>query len=588
RRVLAIPELLELVFVHLEDADNAMNALVCKAWSEVALDLLWREVDDLEQAFSLLAPIVSSPEEEDVSGRRFSRPLEPHDWARFVRYSSRVRTLEVASDVGEDRLRGAQVFDEIAQTRTSAHLFPKLSSLTWEAGRLRLSLMLMHENVKQFAVHLTPSPTYTFGVLFQDIALRMPKLTKLDLRFEFSVREIEDDLCRLYSALPKLKIVILPKFCITSRITETLSRSEHIEVIQFEFFEHQGSGSAADITEWDPRLAEGAFPSLDDLSVSVHFPALLRFLSAPFFPRHLRKLYVHSINPESPAAVHEVVAAVVSACPRLTEFALDYAGDPHPSPFRGGAAAPDEQLTLDTLRPLLAVPTLTTLTVNWDTPLALAPADLDALARAWPRLEHLELSVAPVRAAVDPSGPPPLTLAALVPFARHCPRLRELGLFLAARAADVRPPTADALLLSGAGVAGVRFSPALEWLHVGCSPIDDAEAVARFLSRVLPPGVRVSVDAGPGGRQWGRVAVEGEADARAHAARRAETEAGAARWTEVARLLPPLARVRAEERGRRAALEREVEDLRMRCGVLEERRAAGAAAAMVDEGCVLL
>ncbi len=56
QRVLVIPELLELVFSFLNAQDNARNARVCKAWTQVALDMLWRGVDDLPRLLSLLAP----------------------------------------------------------------------------------------------------------------------------------------------------------------------------------------------------------------------------------------------------------------------------------------------------------------------------------------------------------------------------------------------------------------------------------------------------------------------------------------------------------------------------------------------------
>ncbi len=54
QRVLVIPELLELVlsFLSFPNAqDNARNARVCKAWTQVALDL-----DDRPRLLSLLAP----------------------------------------------------------------------------------------------------------------------------------------------------------------------------------------------------------------------------------------------------------------------------------------------------------------------------------------------------------------------------------------------------------------------------------------------------------------------------------------------------------------------------------------------------
>ena len=57
-RVLAIPEIVELVFSFVDESEHVKNACVCKVWSEVALDLLWRRVEDLPRLFCLLAPMV--------------------------------------------------------------------------------------------------------------------------------------------------------------------------------------------------------------------------------------------------------------------------------------------------------------------------------------------------------------------------------------------------------------------------------------------------------------------------------------------------------------------------------------------------
>jgi F-box-like len=56
-RVLAIPELLDMIFSYGTKASNAFCACVCRRWSEVALDNLWREVDNMYCLFGLLAPL---------------------------------------------------------------------------------------------------------------------------------------------------------------------------------------------------------------------------------------------------------------------------------------------------------------------------------------------------------------------------------------------------------------------------------------------------------------------------------------------------------------------------------------------------
>ena len=57
-RLLYIPELLHLIFGFLSKKCNVSNARVCKLWSEIALDVIWREVDNLVHMFTALKPII--------------------------------------------------------------------------------------------------------------------------------------------------------------------------------------------------------------------------------------------------------------------------------------------------------------------------------------------------------------------------------------------------------------------------------------------------------------------------------------------------------------------------------------------------
>jgi len=56
---LLIPELLKNIFSFAERHDNVNHACVCKQWSEIALDLVWREVENILQLLTLLRPCVS-------------------------------------------------------------------------------------------------------------------------------------------------------------------------------------------------------------------------------------------------------------------------------------------------------------------------------------------------------------------------------------------------------------------------------------------------------------------------------------------------------------------------------------------------
>jgi hypothetical protein len=59
KRVLAIPELLDIIISFLEKGDALSCALVSKAWSTVALDVLWREIDSGVDLLRQLGPMCS-------------------------------------------------------------------------------------------------------------------------------------------------------------------------------------------------------------------------------------------------------------------------------------------------------------------------------------------------------------------------------------------------------------------------------------------------------------------------------------------------------------------------------------------------
>lgn len=72
QRVGSIPELLDLIFDQLDHSSNANNAVVCKVWSEVAHDKLWREVCNPKQLLSILAPISTFTGVSDMAAIQIS------------------------------------------------------------------------------------------------------------------------------------------------------------------------------------------------------------------------------------------------------------------------------------------------------------------------------------------------------------------------------------------------------------------------------------------------------------------------------------------------------------------------------------
>ncbi|KAH9934609.1 hypothetical protein B0H21DRAFT_699332 [Amylocystis lapponica] len=570
-RVLQIPEIVGLIFSHMDDRDNARNACVCKRWSDIALDTLWSNLDrDLRRLFSLLAPVVS----HSPMGLAFSRALTPDDWARFSKYAVRVRQLRYYEDQ-EPRLYRSSMFDEIARTRTTLNILPHLHTLEWHSiqpERCRSAVVFMHENIKHFSVRLHKSTQYPLSDFFMDVAVRMPALVHLDLCFTFPVHEIEGDLTALIRRLPKLRKIVLPLYTLTSKVVETLSTLQHLGTIQFEFMERQGQGDVLDLARFAPRLEEGAFPALWDLSLSAHLSDMTRFLSGSFSPTNLTSLYVHVLSAVATSTVTDFIVAVSENCQLLTHLYLELLMATTASELdvleRAG-----HWLTFDALRPILRCHRLIAFELRWALPLQISQDDIEELASQWPFLEMLTLNCEPVPLA--PLTPSPLTLRALLPFAAHCPNLRELGLYLSATAADL-----DAL--AGGGTGNTPTFRSLARLRTGLSSITEPGPVALFLSALCPLGCEVAAGVSwPDG--FGVRAADVDADVLEDMQGRAAV--WYERWEEVGRVLPLLVRLRAEERARRTALEREVADLRVRCSVLEERATLKMAG---DDSCVVL
>ncbi|OCH87176.1 hypothetical protein OBBRIDRAFT_796441 [Obba rivulosa] len=568
-RVLGIPEIVEMIFTFMDDVDNARNACVCRRWSDIALNHLWRELYGLHQLFRLLGPLRAVEKPCGPLIESFDRTIDADDWKRLNPYARRVRKLVHCEQLHSEQPHphlAATLFDEVARTRTSMDILPHLQSLEWyvnSAERMRLSVMFMHENIKHFAVWLRWSDIYPLSAFFKDVVARMPYITELDLRFLCPVRDIQDELLELIRGLPELQRIILPVYSLTSSIIEGLSKLQHLGVIQFEYI-NQGNGDPDDLQYFAPRLEEGSFPALYDLSLSLHLSDMTRLLKSNFAPTNLTSLYVHALTASDQATVVEFFAVVAENCKMLTHLYLDA------MVLIGKMDLPltpqtDERLTFDALRPLLSCTKLKTFDLRWPTLVHLSQENVEEIAVSWPDIEVLVLNSEPI--PHPHADPPTLTLRALLPLAQHCPKLTELGFHMDASTADLdvwdMSPTPSA-----------QPFKALKKLYVGLSAIHEAGPVALFLSQLCPLGA--ALVPGVSFHDYMRVPSHMQPDQLTVVTTFDQDMSRLyERWAEVGRMMPLLTSLRMRERERTRALEREMEDLRTRCKVLEERARLG-------------
>ncbi|KAF8629309.1 hypothetical protein AX15_003513 [Amanita polypyramis BW_CC] len=582
QRVLFIPELLDMIFSYLGLSDNAANARVCKRWCEVALDTLWREVEDMHRLCSVLAPLYVA----DTSEYKFSRPPESSDWKRFERYSGRVRRLRYRP--GNSHCPISQsVFDDIARTRTSLAILPNMHTLEWE-GSLTLCVMFMHSNIRRFAIRLphvmdltsvdtslasdisqvslSPKSSSILRPFFADVIDRMPNLTHLNIKMNFAISRVESEVAELIRGLKKLKKFAAPRYCVTTDIMDVLSKLEFLGCVEFQYSDDQGCGDPEDVSEFTPTVEEGVFPSLWDLGLAVCYDDFTRFINAPFAPTNLRMVYLDSQFFETPEGIKSLLVALSENCQLLQSLALLSRVDVM-NGIQGIDPADEQCITFDILKPLLNCPNLTSFELVHGCPVVVTQDEIEELAEKWPSLETLLLNNEP--GFINDAR---LTLDALLPFARHCPRLRHLGMFINASTVGQTynsTPTRRS--------REPRYAPifkSLRKLSMGVSPVSDINGVTLFLSSICPADCLVE-----SGVTWDEKLYVPADVVRAIKVR-------CERWARVEEMLPGMVELRLQERAWSKEVEKENEDLKIRNSILLGKLGLTPTSKAADDSCI--
>ncbi|KAH9004724.1 hypothetical protein EDB86DRAFT_2885129 [Lactarius hatsudake] len=563
QRVLAIPELLQIIFSFGTRASNASNALVCRNWREVALDYVWAEVDDMYYLLQILAPL---PRRGGIEFYTFRRTPTPEDWARFAPYARRVRTLKFGTDLlasGRAVNLGDSVFHDLARSRTTLEIFPNLRRLWWETEHIALrsqhAVLFMHDKVKEFGFSLnTEDPM----ALATDVVGRMPSLLSLKCFVDDYGVDHDPILKYLLSHLPELQEITIPKQSLGGQVLKSLSLLPELRVVQFDNLGGIGRTPTPVIAD---TLEEGAFPMLDDLCLDSTLEDMRNYLTGGAFLPQIRSLSVESVIPESSLAVQEFLTDVTRCYPSLETIAVDVIV---------GIEEQDacELLMPAHLHPILSLKQLIRLELRHNLPLQISEADLAEFGAALPAIEFLVLNPEPLLLSK-----PCLTIHSLPTIGQNFPNLFHLEIYLDAEGVEMQQPPPPP-------PANMRVFPHLRALNVGVSPLGpDQVPVALFLSYLLSDNERVDIRSGS---SWDPELFESSAEYGTKLQERCQ------RWEEVAKTLPLLLQLRKEEKAHRRDIEKEVEDLRMRNEILMgnismKNLNAKPASLTYDKGCIV-
>lgn len=541
QRVLAIPELLQIIFSFGTRASNASNALVCRNWYEAALDHVWTEVDDLYYLLQLLAPL--HRRRGETKFYTFQRTPTPEDWARFAPYARRVRTLKFDTDpwaADTAFCLGDSVFHDLARSRTTLEVFPNLRRLWWEteyrALRSQHAVLFMHDKVKEFAFSLETEDPMSLAT---DVVGRMPSLLSLKCTCIAAFYDPDYDpiLEHLLPRLPKLQDITLPKQALSGPVLKTLSLLPELRVVQFDTL---GGIRCIPTPVIADTLGAGAFPALDDLCLDSTLEDMRHYLTGGALLPRIRSLSVESVNSESSLAVQEFLTDVTRCYPSLETITIDV------------IVSVEEQATCEPLmpehvRPILSLKQLSRLELRHNLPLQISEVDLAEFGAALPAIEFLVLNPEPLLLSK-----PHLTIHSLPSIGQNFPNLHHLEIYLDAEDVGAQPPPPP--------LVKTPIFPLLQVLNVGVSPLGpDQVPVALFLSYLLSDNERVDIQSGS---SWDTELFESSAEYRTALQERCQ------RWGEVAKTLPLLLQLRKEEKAHRRDIEKEVEDLRMRNEIL--------------------
>ncbi|KAJ6575747.1 hypothetical protein DFH09DRAFT_981276 [Mycena vulgaris] len=497
-------------------ANLAAVARTCKAFSGPALDLLWANQQTVLHVLRCMPDDVwteqDSDDDEEEEGMGLARPVLPTDWERPLVYSHRVKSFNLDGPYSSVE---PGFLEELRMCFPGEYLFPNLERLEWFSknpsflphARLFLGRRLKFLSLGTFtsAAHFSLLPS---------LAAQCPSLLDVDIYASDELQPQSQTAVSLFvGGLTRLETLIVPS--LDRAALEHLGRLPNFTCLTLQ-------------AQLPLPLPDSPIPPNQALFTSLECLAITGTDISDIFDL-LSHSPIDNIDASFPtsttaSAITKCYSALASACAHspLSSLALGEANRLFSEPDPTQATAAQIAISLvhgRQLRPLFVLANLRTVSLSTPVGFDLDNATVSELAHAWPHLETLQFG-----ASDFVHVPSRVTLAGLLPFAKHCSLLRTLEIPLDA---SVVPAWADQTTRQKR-IAQKRLTE----LRVQRSPIFAPLAVAGFLSSVFPTLRSVCTD-----REY-----------RTNTAEHQEALVLHRKWKDVESALPLLHTVRAEER----------------------------------------
>ncbi|KAG8913134.1 hypothetical protein FRC01_004717 [Tulasnella sp. 417] len=461
-QVLFTPELLSLVFSHIHSASLATSARVCKAWSDTALNELWRDLDSVFPLLELLFDInLIKGEHDSRLLKELTNILGDADWNRFHSYGERVRSLDFDQAWTYREDPDIPDFDSnVAATLCLHHPFgaaflPHLRNLRWTTDGSALPMLpFLSSELKKLYIDMSTETASTANEVFKAIVHRTPSLINFELQAQVQSPSIITSLARWFETTPNLEEVSLPPNYLTSPLIRALGSLPKLKKIEasLRFF-----GSIDPPSELQ-HLPCGNFPHLRYLGFHATLSGARKFLLASReVVSQLTHISLHAGGVLDSENILNFARHVAQNCPMVTELGLDL--------FTDQGEQSLSPLTVVLLESLYPCSQLQSLEIGHPFPLTFQEDDVEQMGRAWPRMVLLDL-------CNDPNTSLPLgvqmgnSLSILPIFASALPELEVLGLYF---------NNQEALPFAGNLYPQYQFQK-LSQLRFGLSPIPEGRS----------------------------------------------------------------------------------------------------------------
>lgn len=357
-------------------------------------------------------------------------------------------------------------------------MFPNLQSLQLDShAGPQFGPIIMHHLVSALTISMRLAarepPKMGFTALSLHVSERMHNLMTLDLNLSDPDDQVEQDLCRLLERLRHLRDVILSPTLFFPSIINPLSTMRSLRVLSSQQGRIDWVKAPSD---FHAPLEAGSFPSLQSITFGSSLAHARLFFTEPNFPSSsLVSISLHVPLPHhtTPAHLRELLKTLAGSCPNLEhlEFYMTEIDDLR---MTVQEARKYSVFTFADISPLHRLRKLKAFSIRYVHPIEIMDDQIESLAASLPYLEEFVLNAYPMF-----TPEPSLTLRAIIPFARHCPNIRKLALYLRTIGVDLSPYT------------NAHFDH-LAQLCIGYSSVcSSVENISWFLFPILPGGCDV-------------------------------------------------------------------------------------------------